>query len=110
MSNPHEVAKDAIKLGSATTDKDQTFKKTYQTVDRPATTDHDFHEDLLKSPPQNVPTDPDIPVTSTRTPGSKEGAYEVEPLQEGVLGHEETGRIKKSDVQGSVLNESSVHP
>lgn len=107
MSTVHERSKDAKKLGSATTNTDQTFKKEYQVVGQPETTDHDIHEDYLKSPPQNIPGG--FP-SETSQPLGKEGAYERETLQPGVLGQEGVGRPKHSDVEGELINENSIHP
>lgn len=33
------------------TDESQTFKKPFQTVDRPPVTGHDIHEDYMRDPP-----------------------------------------------------------
>lgn len=101
----HEAAKDAMKDGSGKEDTALKFKKPFQTVDRPAATDHDIHEDYVNNSPQNVAHVP----TSKRTPGVKEGAYE-ETSEPGVLGDEEIGRAKQIEVEGEMLNESSIHP
>ncbi|EIW81010.1 hypothetical protein CONPUDRAFT_56150 [Coniophora puteana RWD-64-598 SS2] len=99
------MEKDLAHRGPNKTTDDQ-FKKTFQTVGRPETTDHDIHEDFLKNPPNNHPSE----FTNSDNLGKKEGAYEREPMQMGVLGYEETGRVKKSAVQGAMLEEDSVHP
>lgn len=49
--NQHELAKMVAKEGSNITDEELTFKKPFQTVGRPLTTDHNIHEDYLKHPP-----------------------------------------------------------
>ena len=48
----HEVDKLARKNGSGVTDEALTFKKPFQTVIRPQTTDHNIHDDYLKHPPE----------------------------------------------------------
>ncbi|KAI5983490.1 hypothetical protein EDD15DRAFT_2124196, partial [Pisolithus albus] len=85
------------------------FKKPFQTVSRPTATDHDIHEDYMKDPPQESTNASGVP-TNKSTPGFKEGAYEKEALQSGVLGDEDVGRMKQIDVEGEILNESSMHP
>lgn len=102
----HEAAKDAIKDGSGREDAALNFKKPFQAVGRPTATDHDIHEDYMKDPPQNASR----VSTSKSTPGTKEGSYEEEALQSGVLGDEEVGRMKQIEVEGEILNESSMHP
>ncbi|KIJ64629.1 hypothetical protein HYDPIDRAFT_154365 [Hydnomerulius pinastri MD-312] len=108
MPNYHELEKDARKAGSDTTDEELKPKKPFQTVGRPATTDHNMHDDFVKNPPQNLSGGTFM--GNTTNPGKKEGAYEREPTQIGVLGHEETGRIKHADAQAEMVNQSSVHP
>jgi hypothetical protein len=49
--NQHELAKLVIKEGSNVTDEELTFKKPFQTVRRPPTTDHNIHDDYVKHPP-----------------------------------------------------------
>ncbi|KAI6015548.1 hypothetical protein BKA83DRAFT_4232666 [Pisolithus microcarpus] len=105
----HEAAKDVIKDGSGREDAALEFKKPFQTVSRTTATDHDIHEDYIKDPPQESTNASRVP-TSKSTPGIKEGAYEEEALQSGVLGDEDTGRMKQIDVEGETLNESSMHP
>jgi len=100
------MEKDMANHGTNRTTDDH-FKKTYQTVGKPATTDHDFHEDLMKDPPNNQPSQS---MTNSDNLGKKEGAYEREPMEMGVLGHEGMGRPKKVDVQGAMIEEDSVHP
>jgi len=93
------------------TNETQTFKKPYQEVNRPAVTDHDINDEYMRDPPNNLARDDSVPTTDRKTRGLKEGAQEeTDPKQEGVLGDEPTGRIKKDAVLGSVVNENSQHP
>ncbi|KAK7453546.1 hypothetical protein VKT23_001432 [Stygiomarasmius scandens] len=80
------------------------FKKATQEVNKPPVTDHNINDEYMKNPPQNIP---DVP--SNKVPGKKEGAYETEPMEPGVLGHEGMGRPKHMDVEGEIVRESSVH-
>ncbi|KAG2037840.1 hypothetical protein BDR03DRAFT_1091644 [Suillus americanus] len=50
----HELEKLAQKEGSGITDEAQTFKKPFQTVVRPPTTNHNIHDDYMKHPPENI--------------------------------------------------------
>ncbi|KAF9808963.1 hypothetical protein IEO21_07685 [Rhodonia placenta] len=93
---------------SKVTDEERTFKKPYQTVGRPETTDHVIHEEYLKDPPHNQSNELS---TDRTTRGLKEGAREqVDPKQEGVLGEETTGKISKESELGTLTTENSVHP
>lgn len=48
--------------------------------------------------------------TRAKAPGIKEGAREeIDPKQEGVLGDEPVGRVKKDAALGAVANENTVH-
>ncbi|EIM86035.1 uncharacterized protein STEHIDRAFT_157558 [Stereum hirsutum FP-91666 SS1] len=83
-------------------DENRAFKKTEQVVGRPPVTDHDINDEYLRDPPRNVerPIQPE----EAHPRGLKEGVQEREPLQEGVLGHEEIGREKVMDRQTKMLN------
>ncbi|TRM66671.1 hypothetical protein BD626DRAFT_483434 [Schizophyllum amplum] len=83
-----------------------TFKKATQEVGRPPVTDHDMHEDLVRDPPNNQPSQ----FTNSKARGKKEGVQEVEPQQMGVTGHEGVGRPKHMDVEGEMVQEGSIHP
>ncbi|KIK45580.1 hypothetical protein CY34DRAFT_506940 [Suillus luteus UH-Slu-Lm8-n1] len=48
----HELEKLARKEGSGITDEALTFKKPFQTVVRPPTTNHNIHDDYMKHPPE----------------------------------------------------------
>ncbi|KAG1822840.1 uncharacterized protein BJ212DRAFT_1477247 [Suillus subaureus] len=50
----HELQKLARKEGSGITDEALTFKKSFQTVVRPPTTNYNIHDDYIKHPPENV--------------------------------------------------------
>lgn len=56
--------------------------------------------------PQNEPTEP---MTDRKYPSKKEGAYELEEAEEGVLGEEPTGKYTKEAALGEMVNESTVH-
>ncbi|KAH9949874.1 hypothetical protein B0H21DRAFT_72328 [Amylocystis lapponica] len=87
---------------------DQAFKKQYQVVGRPEVAERDIHEDYVKNPPNNQPTEP---MTDRRARGLKEGAREeLDPKQEGVLGDEPIGKIAKQAELESMTQENAVHP
>ncbi|KAI0770139.1 hypothetical protein C8Q74DRAFT_875742 [Fomes fomentarius] len=89
-----------------TTDESQTFKKPFQTVDRPPVTGHDIHEDYMRDPPNNQPYEP-----NTDRLSAKEGAgEEMYPTQDGVLGNQEIGKQLKQDALEDLTTQSSVHP
>ncbi|KAG2134290.1 hypothetical protein BD769DRAFT_1638713 [Suillus cothurnatus] len=50
----HELEKLARKEGSGITDEALTFKKPFQTVVRPRTTNHNIHDDYIKHPPEKA--------------------------------------------------------
>ncbi|KAJ8595240.1 hypothetical protein M405DRAFT_857470 [Rhizopogon salebrosus TDB-379] len=106
VRNQHELTKLVAKEGTNRIDEELTFKKPFQTVGRPPTTDHNIHEDYLKHPPHNTPS-PNA--TTPGKPGKKERAYELKPKQAEVLGNAETGRLPQADIEGDILNRSSVH-
>ncbi|KAG1855779.1 hypothetical protein C8R48DRAFT_776150 [Suillus tomentosus] len=62
----HELEKLARKEGSGITDEAMTFKKPFQTVVRPPTTNHNIHDDYIKHPPENVSLVPTEPVDLAR--------------------------------------------
>ncbi|KAG2047901.1 hypothetical protein BDR06DRAFT_963366 [Suillus hirtellus] len=62
----HELEKLARKEGSGITDEAMTFKKPFQTVVRPSTTNHNIHDDYIKHPPENVSLVPTEPVDLAR--------------------------------------------
>ncbi|KAF9241203.1 hypothetical protein BU15DRAFT_45153 [Melanogaster broomeanus] len=107
IHNTHDFYKEVHKAGTGRTDEGQTFKKPFQTVRHPPTL-HNIHDDYVSHPPRNVPQGEDTGRASNL--GKKWGAREKEPLQMGVLGYEDTGRIKPVDAQGQIVQESSVHP
>ncbi|KAI8994219.1 hypothetical protein BD414DRAFT_481791 [Trametes punicea] len=90
------------------TDEATTFKKSYQTVDRPPVTERDIHEQYMQDPPHNMPSEPN---TDRKARGLKEGAQEeTDPKQDGVLGDEAVGKVQKSTALETLATESSVHP
>ncbi|RDX53557.1 hypothetical protein OH76DRAFT_1469993 [Lentinus brumalis] len=95
-------------LGANVTDESRTFKKAYQTVDRPSVTERDIHEEYMRDPPHNQPTTPN---TDRKTPGKKEGAQEeTDPKQDGVLGDVNIGKPSRTTALEELATESSVHP
>ncbi|OAX40942.1 hypothetical protein K503DRAFT_768114 [Rhizopogon vinicolor AM-OR11-026] len=104
--NYHELTKLVAKEGTNRTDEELTFKKPFQTVSRPPTTDHNIHEDYVRHPPHNTPGPG---ATTSRKPGKKEWARKPEPMEVGILGNMETGRLHQADIEGDILNRSSVH-
>lgn len=113
---------------SNTTDKQ--FKKTKQVVGRPAVTDHDIHEEYMRHPPnvssispvsypfgagidfaivQNLAEMDEVPSAPRNSRGLKEGTQIVEDENPGVIGHQDAGRAKQSDVLGEVVRENSIH-
>ncbi|CCM04131.1 uncharacterized protein FIBRA_06292 [Fibroporia radiculosa] len=89
-------------------DEEQMSKKGYQVVDRPPVTDHDIHDEYLKHPPNNQPTEL---MTNRGTRGQKEGGRdELDPKREGVLGDEPTSRITMETALEETTTEHSVHP
>ncbi|KAF8842151.1 hypothetical protein BDN67DRAFT_926809 [Paxillus ammoniavirescens] len=107
MPKIHELYKDARKAGTGRTDERLRFKKPFQTVGRPPTLDHNMHDDFVRHPPQNTPEGGGAGRASNL--GWKSGAHQKEPSEVGILGHEEMGRSKQSDVQAEMVKESSVH-
>ncbi|KAL7280104.1 hypothetical protein PYCCODRAFT_1456266 [Trametes coccinea BRFM310] len=90
------------------TDESNTFKKPYQTVDRPPVTERDIHEQYMQDPPHNMPIEPS---TDRKARGLKEGAKEeTDPKQDGVLGDEPVGKVQKSTALEDLTTESSIHP
>ncbi|KAI0699920.1 hypothetical protein C8T65DRAFT_580726 [Cerioporus squamosus] len=90
------------------TDESQTFKKAYQTVDRPPVTERDIHEEYMQDPPHNLPSEPN---TDRKTRGQKEGAQEeTDPKQDGVLGDANVGKQLRTSALQELATESSVHP
>ncbi|KAI0754713.1 hypothetical protein C8Q80DRAFT_382778 [Daedaleopsis nitida] len=90
------------------TDEEQTYKKAFQTVGRPAVTERDIHEDYMNDPPNNQPFEPN---TDRNARGLKEGAMEeTDPKQDGVLGNAGTGKLLKQDALEDIVTGSSVHP
>ncbi|KAH7885288.1 hypothetical protein F5I97DRAFT_1928686 [Phlebopus sp. FC_14] len=99
MSNFHELEKTVRKGGARPTDEELKFKKPFQVVDHPLTTDHNVHDDFVKHPPHNV--------DSFAAAGRGSNQWEKQEAQE--IGREGTGRVKQIDFEGEMLNESSVH-
>ncbi|EPQ54592.1 hypothetical protein GLOTRDRAFT_43526 [Gloeophyllum trabeum ATCC 11539] len=81
-------------------DESKTFKKAFQEVGRPATTDHNINDEYMRDPPNNTG---DAPTTDRKTRGAKEGAYGIEPTQEGVLGDPGKGRPKKDELMREAI-------
>ncbi|KAI1794941.1 hypothetical protein LXA43DRAFT_94785 [Ganoderma leucocontextum] len=92
------------------TDEALTFKKPYQIVNRPAVTEHDMHEEYLKHPPHNEPSEPS---SNQRSWGLKAGAREAEEAEsrrEDALGSPGRGKPLKEAILEEMTTESSVHP
>ncbi|KAI0330482.1 hypothetical protein GY45DRAFT_745654 [Cubamyces sp. BRFM 1775] len=90
------------------TDEAATFKKAFQTVDRPPVTERDIHEQYMQDPPHNMTPEPS---TDRKTLGLKEGAREeTDPKQDGILGDQSTGKILHQDALEDLTTGSSVHP
>ncbi|KAF5358638.1 hypothetical protein D9758_007748 [Tetrapyrgos nigripes] len=85
------------------------FKKATQEVNKPPVTDHNINDEYMRNPPQNFPPSDSVPTSETKVPGKKEGAYEVEPRERGVLGDEGTGRPKHLDVEGEIVRDNTTH-
>ncbi|KAL1950425.1 hypothetical protein VTO73DRAFT_5549 [Trametes versicolor] len=91
------------------TDEVNTFKKPFQTVDRPHVTERDIHEEYMQDPPHNEPFERKGGDYGGQ--GLKEGAREeTDPKEDGILGDQATGKELKQSVLGSFAMESSVHP
>jgi len=101
---------DLAEQGAPVTDETRTFKKQHQTVDRPPVTDHNINDEYMRDPPNNLASGVGEPVADRNTWGVKEGAYEEESGEEGVLGDVASGRYKKEDVLREATEDSSVHP
>ncbi|KAI0662152.1 hypothetical protein C8Q70DRAFT_629805 [Cubamyces menziesii] len=90
------------------TDEAATFKKAFQTVDRPPVTERDIHEQYMRDPPRNITPEPSA---DRKTLGLKEGAREeTDPKQDGVLGNQPTGKMLQQDALEDLTTGSSVHP
>lgn len=59
---------------------------------------------------QNLEGTEEVPSAPRRSQGLKEGAQIVEDENPGVIGHQDAGRAKKSDVLSEVVQENSIHP
>ncbi|OJT09425.1 hypothetical protein TRAPUB_14088 [Trametes pubescens] len=111
------------------TDEANTFKKPFQTVDRPQVTERDIQEDYMQDPPrvspeagksysrradarvQNEPFERKGDDSRGRGQGLKEGVREeTNPQDGGVLGDQATGKELKQSMLESFAVESSVHP
>ncbi|KAI0631918.1 hypothetical protein C8Q77DRAFT_882219 [Trametes polyzona] len=94
---------------AAATDESQTFKKPFQTVDRPPVTERDIHEQYIQDPPHNEGLS--HVAVDHRGRGLKEGAQEeTDPKQDGVLGDQPVGKELKQSALETLTTESSVHP
>ncbi|TFK91847.1 hypothetical protein K466DRAFT_573398 [Polyporus arcularius HHB13444] len=86
-------------LGANVTDESRTFKKAYQTVDRPSVTERDIHEEYMRDPPHNVPSTPN---TDRKTAGKKEGAQQETDYKQDAP--------SRTTALEELATESSVHP
>ncbi|KZP17450.1 hypothetical protein FIBSPDRAFT_894203 [Athelia psychrophila] len=82
---------------------DRQFKKTEQVVGRPAVTDHNIHEDYMRDPPNNLAGTDEVRSAARNSQGLKEGTQIVEDENPGVIGHQDMGRAKQSDVLDAQL-------
>ncbi|KAF8442955.1 hypothetical protein L210DRAFT_3534512 [Boletus edulis BED1] len=62
-----------------------------------------MHDDFVRNPPKNVAGN-DVPSSKP-----KWAVPNKTVIQSGVLGQEELGRIKQSDVQSGLVEENSLH-
>ncbi|TFK52449.1 hypothetical protein OE88DRAFT_1734437 [Heliocybe sulcata] len=90
---------------SGVTDESKTFKKATQEVNRPATTDHNINDEYMRDAPNNLANAGNVPTTDRSTRGAKEGAYDVTPDPEGVLGDPGKGRPKKDELMREAIQD-----
>ncbi|KZT23456.1 hypothetical protein NEOLEDRAFT_1069568 [Neolentinus lepideus HHB14362 ss-1] len=90
---------------SGATDESMTFKKATQEINRPATTDHNINDEYMRDPPNNLASG-DVPTTDRTSRGQKEGAYDVNPDPQGVIGEPGKGRPKKDEIMREAIQGS----
>lgn len=81
------------------------FKKTTQTVDRPPVSDHDFHEDMLRDPPRNVPQSGG---TLPEMKAPKDSEIDERTISNSAMGENDLGRIKKDVVEAELIDQSET--
>ncbi|KAI5123134.1 hypothetical protein M0805_000837 [Coniferiporia weirii] len=81
--------------------------QTEQFVGRPQTTNHDMHEDMMRSPPHNVPEGAGE-IGGTQ-PGMKAPTMDeanADEIPDGVMGEDIFGRQKVLDAQNRLIDDS----
>ncbi|KII90538.1 hypothetical protein PLICRDRAFT_697078 [Plicaturopsis crispa FD-325 SS-3] len=94
---------------SPVTNTDQQFKKAEQEITPNVATNHNIHDDYINNPPNNLSSN--APSQPSKARGLKEGAQDTwaRDVEPGVLGHEDVGRQKRTDVESDITQEHSVH-
>jgi hypothetical protein len=98
-SNPFVANADELKRDPT----DQGFKKEFQTVGKPQTTDHNINDEYMRNAPDNL-----AGVKPSRNPGKKEGAYDITEQPMGVQGDEVGAR--RQPFEQIDAESTSVHP